>query len=353
MIKISILEVNISAIKNNLSEIKRLLKYNQKLCVVAKANAYGLGAKKVCESLNNFADYFAVSAAKEFYEIRGVVTRPIVILDPVYKDIKRLVKAGAELTVSNLESLQKIIDVSDEYDEKIKVHIAINTGMNRFGFKTKKEIFEVVEIIKKSQNIIISGVFSHYFDAKTKDFANFQFNRFLEIKQFILSRFNLNAMYHLASSDGISHKNGFDMVRAGMMLYTDKKYQTITLKSRVIDIQFLNPNETAGYAGIFKAKQKTKLAIVGIGYGDGIIRNIVKKGYVLINNNYAKIVAVCMDTILVDVTKFEVHIFDEVILIGKSKDKQIFICDVASWCDTIDYEIIVRLSDRVERRYIE
>ena len=91
--QISVLEININAIKNNLADIKRLLKYNQKLCVVAKANCYGFGAKKVCEELNDFADYFAVSSAREFFEIRGIVSKPIVILEPVFYDLKRLIKA--------------------------------------------------------------------------------------------------------------------------------------------------------------------------------------------------------------------------------------------------------------------
>ena len=341
-----------NAIINNLADVKKLLKYNQKLCVVAKANCYGLGSKKVCSEVEKFCDYFAVSSVKEFFEIRTVVSKPIVILDPVFHDFKRLIKAGAELSVSTFESLEQLINIAEELDEKIKVHIAVNTGMNRFGFKSKKELFEVINKIKKSQKIIISGVFSHYFDAKNEEFVNFQFKRFMHIKQFLLSEFNLNAIYHLANSDGILYKNGFDMVRAGMVLYTDKNYQTLSLKTRVLDIQFLNPYESAGYSAVFRAKSKTKLAAIGIGYGDGIMRNIAGKGYVLINNKYAKIVAVCMDTILVDVTQIDVHIYDEVILIGKSKDKQIFICDVARWCDTIDYEIIVRLADRIERRYI-
>ncbi len=174
----------------------------------------------------------------------------------------------------------------------------------------------------------------------------------MQIKEFCLSNFNLNVIYHLASSDGVLFKNGFDMVRAGMMLYTDKNFETISLKSRVLDIQNLNAFESAGYSAIFRAEKKTKIAVVGIGYGDGVFRNITSKGYVLINGNFAKIVAVCMDSILVDVTNLDVQIYDEVVLIGKSKDKQIFICDMASWCDTIDYEIIVRLSQRVERKYI-
>ncbi len=352
MIIIATLEVNLAAIKNNLADIRRLLNYNQKLCVVAKANCYGLGAKTICKNLNNLADAFAVSSAKEFFEIRKFVDKSVLILDPVFCGLKKLIKQKAELTISSFESLEKILKVAEKTNEKIKVHIAVNTGMNRFGFKTKNEIFEVINLIKKSQKIIILGVFSHYFDAKNEKFANFQFKRFLEIKRFCLEEFGLNVIYHLASSDGILCKNGFDMVRAGMMLYTDKKYPTITLKSRVLDIQILAPNETAGYGAIYRAKSQEKLAVIGIGYGDGILRNIVKNGYVLINGEYAKIVAVCMDTILVDVTKITVKIYDEVVLIGRCKNKQIFICDMARWCDTIDYEIIVRLSNRIERKYL-
>ena len=353
MITIAVLEVNLSAIKNNFASIKRLLKYNQKLCVVAKANCYGLGARRICEMFNDYADYFAVSSAKEFFEIKMFVTKPIIILDPVYNDVKKLIKAGAELVISNKFSLEKILKEVASVKEKAKVHIAINTGMNRFGFNSKNEIVEVVDIIKKSQKIIISGVFSHYFDAKTQEFANLQYKKFFNVKNFCVSKLDLNVVYHLAGSDGILYKNDFDMVRAGMLLYTDKSYQTITLKSNILELQTLRKNDTAGYGGIFRAEHNTKLAIVGIGYGDGIIRNIVKKGYVLINNCFAKIVAICMDTMLVDVTNIDVKIYDEVVLIGKQKDKQIFICDMSNWCDTIDYEIIVRLSDRIERRYIE
>ena len=148
------------------------------------------------------------------------------------------------------------------------------------------------------------------------------------------------------------YKNGFDMVRVGMSLYTDKIYQTVSLYSKIVDIQNLEPGEVAGYDAVFKANKRTKLAVVQIGYGDGIFRNIVGRGYVLINGNYAKIVAVCMDSILIDVTGLQVKIQDKVVLIGRSGNKHIFICDVASWCDTIDYEIIIGLAKRVERRYI-
>ena len=110
--------------------------------------------------------------------------------------------------------------------------------------------------------------------------------------------------------------------------------------------------ESAGYSRCFVASNKTKIAVVAIGYADGIFRRIAGRGYVLINDEYCKIVAVCMDSILVDVTGIQVSLYDDVVLIGKDKEKQIFICDVAKWCDTIGYEIITSISSRVKRKYV-
>ena len=120
-----------------------------------------------------------------------------------------------------------------------------------------------------------------------------------------------------------------------------------------LQILFLKKGEISGYSACFVAKNdNTKIAVVGIGYGDGIFRNIQNKGYVLINNSFAKIVAVCMDCLIVDVTNISAKVGDTVTLIGRNGDKQIFVCDVASWCDTISYEIMVRLSGRIKRKYI-
>ena len=120
-----------------------------------------------------------------------------------------------------------------------------------------------------------------------------------------------------------------------------------------VESQTVKKGDTAGYDGQFVAGDNCKIAIVSIGYADGLFRNIIKKGYVLINDNFCKIVAICMDSIMVDVTKIECKICDEVILIGKDKKNQIFICDFANWCDTINYEVLTHISKRVKRKYIK
>ena len=347
----SVLEISLSAIYNNIANVRKLLKYNQKLCFVCKSNAYGYGAKKMCKLLNDKVDYFAVSSVKEFYEIITIITKPVIILDPVYFGIESLIKRGAELTISNFETLEKVECLAEKCGVKAMVHIAINTGMNRFGFKDFADIKKVVNKLKKSQNIIICGVFSHYFEANNDYFAKNQKELFLKSKYLFDKNFN-NLIYHISASEGVKKTDNFDMVRVGMSVYSNELFNTITLKSNVLEIQNLSEHETAGYGAIFTAKKQTKLAIVGIGYGDGLHRNIVNNGYVLINKNKAKIVAVCMDSIMVDVTNISVKLNDEVILIGSDGKNKISICDMASWCDTISYEIIVHLTKRVERKYI-
>ncbi len=351
----SVLEVDLCAIKKNLEYIKQLLNYNQKICFVAKANCYGLGMKKLCEFLNTQDIFmFAVSCESEFLKLKRVVSKPILILQPIYKNITKLAKQDAILTISNFESVQIVLsEAGKNLNINYNVHIAVNTGMNRFGFKRKEDILKVFEKLEKVQNICILGVFSHYFDANNESFAKKQTDKFLKIKRYLAKNgYGENLIFHISASDAVGCDECFDMVRIGMKMLSDSKFSTIKLKSKILDFQNLKPNETAGYGAVFVANKKTRLAVVGIGYADGVFRNVYKKGYVLINDKWAKIVAVCMDCLLVDATNISCKIYDDVVLIGKEKNEQIFVCDVACWCDTIEYEIIAGLTGRIKRKYI-
>ncbi len=355
--KISKLEIYVNEIKNNINLVKRCLNKNEKYCFVAKANCYGLGIK-LCEYVEDEVDCFAVSSANEFLELKKLVKKDIIILDPIYENITNCIKENAILTVSNKECLKKLISKVFKQKAICRIYLAINTGMNRFGFSSLREFSEVIEIIKKTQNIEILGVFSHYYSGNQANCVNLQNKIFKKFQRYIASKISNSLVCHIAASDAAINfsyekdKNN-SLVRIGMGNYSDKYFGTIKLKSKVIEIQKLRAGDSAGYGKIFTASSACTLAVVAIGYGDGIFRNIVKKGYVLINDYYCKIVAVCMDAILVDVTFADAKIGSEVLLIGRQKKNQIFICDIASWCDTIDYEIIVRLSDRIERKFIE
>lgn len=353
MKNIAVLEVNLDAIKSNISVIKLKLNKNQKMCLVSKANAYGLGDKKVCKYLNNEVDYFAVSSVDEFLRVLKITNKKIFLLDPIYENITKVANKKGVLCVSNLESFDKILKAAKRNKRiKFEIQIAINTGMNRFGFSDEKTILSLIEKVKKVQNIYIFSVFSHYFQANNENIAKKQYNKFLKFKKIFVNNYQKNEiLFHISNSVATENFNREDIARIGIFAYDDKRFQTIKLTAKIIDFQFLKKGESAGYDKQFVACRDTKLAIVSIGYADGIFRNIVKKGYVLINDCYCKIVAICMDSILVDVTNVECKVCDEVVLIGKDKKNQIFICDLANWCDTISYEILTHISKRVKRIY--
>lgn len=276
------------------------------------------------------------------------------ILDTIYDKLEliALINNNCEFTVSNLTSLDILLDIDKEINQKIKVHLAINTGMNRFGFCDYYALKKAVNKIKKSQNIVICGIFSHLFDGKCEKNSQNQIKIFDNFCKYVSKLYNLETIKHICASDGSVFNNFGDMVRLGYGLYDNSCFETLTLKTNILEFQTIKKGETAGYSGVFEATKKTKLAIIGIGYGDGILRNIVNKGFVLINGSFAKIVAVCMDSMIIDISKIKCKIYDEVIVIGKSKKNKISICDIARWCDTIGYEIIVRLSSRIDRIYI-
>lgn len=347
--------INIDSIKANILDIKSKLKNSQKYCLVAKANAYGLGDKKVCKFVEDEVDFFAVSSAEEFFRIKKITNKKIILLAPVYENITKLAQNEAIFCVTNFESFNKIKQAATKNKNlKFFIQIAVNTGMNRFGFCDEKEIIKLSKEIKKLQNISIFGVFSHYYAAKNKLYAKTQLNRFLKFKNIFEKIYVKNKIiYHIAATDAANEFDEFDMIRVGLGNFIDSKFNTIKLTAKIIDFQNLKKGESAGYNRQFVAKKDTKLAIVSIGYGDGLFRNIVQRGYVLINNNFCKIVAVCMDSILVDVSNLECKICDNVTLIGRNCDKQIFVCDLARWCDTIEYEILTHLTKRVKRKYKE
>lgn len=349
---ISVLKVNLEQIKNN---IKILKHNNQKFCAVVKSDAYGCGMIKTCKTIEDQVDMFAVASRSEFFKIKNVVQKPILILMPIYENITILAKSGAVFSVCNKESFQAIFKCAKKYkDLKFYFNVAINTGMNRFGFSCIADVVEIFKIVQKTQNLFICGVFSHYFAGNVDKFAHFQNLRFLKFKKEIQKlKLKNELIFHISNSDGLDAGTGFDMVRVGMKMYGERENSAIELESKVLQILFLKKGEISGYSACFVAKSdNTKIAVVGIGYGDGIFRNIQNKGYVLINNSFAKIVAVCMDCLIVDVSNISAKVGDVVTIIGRNGDKQIFVCDVASWCDTISYEIMAKLSGRIKRKYI-
>ena len=326
----------------------------QKFCAVVKADAYGLGARQISGVIDDVVDYFAVSSKEEFWEIKSFVSKPILLLDPIYKNITKLASAGCEFCISNLIQLKKFIKTAYNHKDVIfKIHLAFNTGMNRFGFNSEFEILECFNMIKKTQNILIVGIFTHFYAGQIEYLVRNQSRKFKNLKLFLSKYIDITHVnFHCSNTSGFEFERGFNMCRIGLGMFFNNNKNIFMLESEIIEIQHVNRGENIGYGAVVFSQKNMKVAVVAIGYADGVFRGIAGRGFVIVNGCLCKILAVCMDSIIVDVTDANARLNNKVTLIGKNGGKEIFVCDFASWCDTIEYEVMTRISKRVKRVYI-
>ena len=259
------------------------------------------------------------------------------------------IKNNITITINNLSYLNEIIK---QETNNLKVHIKLNTGMNRLGTNNKDEFNKMYQIIKNS-DLILEGIYTHIYDANNKDASLKQLEKFKEITNDI----NLKdiPIVHICASDAILndiYEPFINGCRLGIAMYglcDNKKlklHSTFSLYSEVIQINEVE-NETVGYNGAYKVNKKEKIAVVSIGYADGIIRKNTNR-YVYINNKPYKIVGnICMDMLFVKVDD-SVKVNDKVVII---KDNE-HIKEIAKHLDTITYEILCSVGKRVPRKYI-
>lgn len=356
-IGINCLEVDLNIIRNNAKEIKNKLPEKTKLCAVVKSNAYGLGVKEISDALYGVVDYFAVSDAEEFKVLTSQnICTPCLVLMPMFRylDIKNVILGEGELTVTTFKNLMFIDKVAKALNKKAKVHIKIDTGMNRFGIKSTEKLEYFVENLKKTSNIDIIGVFSHLFCASNSKISKRQLMSFNK-KITVLTKNCIFPIYHLANSGGVNLGKKFwlDMVRVGIDLYLANN--PISFKAKVLEIKKAYPGEYVSYGLSAKQRQGKVLAVVSAGYSSGISRRFKNGGKVIINAEYAPVVGdICMDAFMVDITNIKsVKIGDSVTIIGSDENLSIFTDDIADVCGTISYEILTGISERVKRKYIK
>lgn len=356
-------EINLSAIRHNLTEIRRHIQPTAKLCAVVKANAYGHGAvevSKVAEEIG--ADFLAVATVEEGLQLRRAgFNLPVLILGLIpYAAAEIAVENKISMTVSDFESAEKISAAAVKFDTQAKIHLKIETGMGRIGILPNDAV-EIAEKISKLPNVEIEGIFSHFADADSADktFTLRQLEIFKNICEKISERGIKIKIRHIAESAAILEipDAHLDMVRAGIITYGLYPSETVAhnielqpamkLLAKVAYVKEVAAGTSIGYGREFIAKKASKIATVPLGYADGYIR-AYKNFHVEINGKIAPIAGrVCMDQIMVDVTEIpNVKIGDEVILFGSEK---ISIDDAAKHLKTINYEITCLVSDRVQR----
>lgn len=345
--------INVKNIRENIKKIINCYNNYSYYIGIVKADNYGHGGIESVEAvIDGGCNYLAVATLDEALKIReNIKNIPILCLGPVpCEHISLCIKNNITITINSLEYLKEL----EKYNiEKIHVHIKINTGMNRLGISNIEELQDVINILNK-KNALIEGIYTHLYDADNKEIYEKQLSKFKEIINSIdISNIKI---IHMAASDGIVNYTKPDFIngcRIGIMMYGFTKNKSLNLQStfilysEVIQINTLNKGDTLGYNGIYEAKQREKIAVVPIGYADGIIRKNTGR-YVYINDRRYEIVGnICMDMLFIEIDD-SVHLHDKVVML---KDIS-HIEEVAKYLETIPYEVMCMIGKRVERKYI-
>jgi len=322
------------------------------VCAVIKANAYGYGSTNIVEAIQDLVDYFAVARVDELESLRKFKRQgKVLVLSPLKKeiDIRKVIMLNADITVDNIDELLKIESIAKNLNKKANIHIKVDTGMNRYGIKDIAYFERLIKICKRLKYINIIGLYSHFACSNNKDICNEQKMLFDNYKK-IINEFDIYPICHIASSKASVKKEYlFDMVRIGIDLYESNA----TFRGNVIAVKNINKGERIGYEYSFTATENMRIAIVDIGYGDVSIRKLSNKGQVLVDGEPCRIVGnICMDCMFIDVTNLNGKSIKKAVLFGKQGKSSISICDIAKSCDTISYEILTSISNRVKRELV-
>lgn len=365
-------KIDLKAIEHNINEVRKLIDDNVKVMAVIKADGYGHGAAVIGNFLKDKVDYFGVATIEEGIELRkNNIDIPILILGYTsYKQYEDLIKYDITQTVYNLEMAQKLQEYAMRFNHIAKAHIAVETGMNRIGFKPNDKSVEDIKKIMQMNNIFVEGMFTHFScaDERDKSYAKIQMKKYDEFADRLENNDIHILIRHMCNSAGIMEfdNHRFEMVRSGIITYglypSDevnknalKLKSALEWKAHVINISEVSEGCGVSYGKTYVTKRYTRIATISVGYADGYMRGLSSKGRVLIHGQYAPIIGrICMDQMMVDITYIEnVKIEDVVTLIGTDGENKITVEELADMAGSFNYEFVCGIGKRVTRKYID
>ena len=363
----SYLEVDLSAISNNIKVVKEKLGDNIEIMPVIKANAYGTGSTQLKAVLEkNNIKIVAVAIPEEGLQlVHSGINTEILVLNELLdeEEIKNVVDNNMIAGISRYEIAKQIDEYSKEKHKISKVHIEIDTGMGRVGIQ-EEEALDFAGKVSKLKNVKIEGIYTHFSSAdSSREYTINQIKKFDRVIEKLQQNGYEFKYIHASASSGIINfeEARYNLVREGIILYgyyPDKSMEEkikvkpgAKLKSTVVFLKTVPAGIAISYSRNYITKKETKIATIPIGYADGIRRALSNKGRVYINGKYAPIIGnVCMDNFMVDVTDIQdIKVGDEVIIWDNENIK---LEEIADKCDTINYEILCGISDRIPRKYI-
>lgn len=363
--------INLGCISHNFDLLKGILPDGTKTMAVVKADAYGHGSVEVAKTLEGRADYFAVADIAEAVELReNGITAPILILSYTSPyQYEELINLDLTATVYSFDDAEKISLTAVNLGKTAKMHIAVDTGMSRVGFKDCEESADTVKRISELENIFIEGLFSHFAcaDCADKSSAYVQKERFDKFISMLEERnVDIPIKHFCNSAAALDLDCYYDMVRLGISIYglypsDEIKRNNLELRpameivSHIIHIKEIDEGTPVGYGHTYVAPSKRKVATVCIGYADGYQRAFSNKGVVLIRGKRAPIIGrVCMDQIMIDITGIDgVNVGDYVVIMGKNGDEILSAEELGELAGSFNYEIICTFMPRIIRTYFD
>jgi alanine racemase len=367
MVRATWAEVNLSRLSRNLQAIRAHVT-PARVMIVVKANAYGHGLAEVAKHLAPLADYIGVAVLEEGIFLRGLgVKAPILVLGGIWGDqVPQYLQNDLTLTASSVERLEQIDGVAAQMGVKAKVHLKIDTGMERIGVH-----YYSAQTLQKAalhcKHVLVEGIFSHFANSDAVDLshARLQLERFQEVLQFYEKNSLPMPIRHMANSAAILQlkESHLDMVRPGILLYgvypakdilrTVVVQPALAWRSRVVYFKVVKSGHPVSYGSTWQSDHPVRIVTVPVGYGDGYFRSMSNQAQVLIRGRkYPQVGRICMDQMMINIEADSAFNGDEVTLMGESGSLAISAQDLADWAGTIPYEIMTNINTRVPRVYI-
>lgn len=363
--------IHLPNIAHNLALLKAQLSESTHLMAVVKAEAYGHGMVPIARyALNHGAAALGVAQPEEGALLRASgIDAPILVLGVIDPNQAELVAAyGLAQTVSSTDILPILQQQATAADIRIPLHLKLDTGMGRIGLREPEEVGRFMEALDAYPRLFLEGVFTHFASADGEDpaYTHRQIDRFQGLLSAVKQHRPRPFQVHASNSAGLLRfpQAHYDMVRAGIALYgydpsgtprgiTQGLLPVLRWVTRIVHLKTLEAGESVSYGCTYTASKPVRVATLPVGYADGYRRALSNRGHVLVGGRKAPILGrVCMDQTMVDVTGIlEADLGSEAVLIGAQGSERVNADELADLCDTISYEILTGISERVPRVY--
>jgi alanine racemase len=361
-------EVDLTVLANNLRAIRARCS-GAKVMPVLKANAYGHGLIEVAKLMvAEGADYLGAAFLEEGLLLRehGIKAPVLVLGSLAGEQIPQFLTHDLTLTASSVQKLRLIEEAASAMRCKARVHLKIDTGMERVGVHYYSA-HHLLEESLRCEHVVVEGIYSHFANADAADLsdARLQLERFMEVLEFYPRRGLPMPMRHMANSAGILAlpECHLDMVRPGIMLYgvypsaevmrSVRVEPALSWRSQVCYFKVVQAGAGVSYGSTWRSDHAVRVVTVPVGYGDGYFRRMSGQAHVLIHGAaYSVVGRICMDQMMVNIEGDSAYNGDTVTLIGKEGEGLITVDDLASWAGTIPYEVLTNINTRVPRVYV-